>query len=81
MWSVVKKNQILVIVDKMQSLNLILSLYLPDINECQLNLDNCEQVCVNLVPGFQCDCNAGLTLLISDGVSCVRKYKTVTICL
>ena len=47
----------------------------PDINECQLNLDNCEQVCVNLVPGFQCDCNAGLTLLISDGVSCVRKYQ------
>ena len=64
-----------------QNPNLTLLFYLPDINECQLNLDNCEQVCVNLVPGFQCDCNAGLTLLISDGVSCVRKYYLVMICL
>ena len=48
----------------------------PDINECQLDLDNCEQLCVNRSPNetypeeYICECYEGFQLV--DG-SCQRK--------
>ena len=46
---------------------------LSDINECELDQDNCAQVCINTEPGFMCDCDAGFALLFSDNFTCVRK--------
>ena len=34
----------------------------PDINECNLNTDNCEQTCSNTLGGFNCGCNDGYQL-------------------
>ena len=37
-------------------------LFFTDINECSLNIDGCDQVCINTVGSFQCSCNRGYTL-------------------
>ena len=42
-----------------------------DENECENETSGCEQVCVDLVPGFECACNAGYTLDETDGKSCI----------
>lgn len=34
----------------------------PDVNECTLNTDNCEQTCSNTLGGFNCGCNDGYQL-------------------
>lgn len=36
--------------------NLILLL---DIDECTLELDSCEQICINLDGSYTCECNEG----------------------
>ena len=33
-----------------------------EINECTLNADDCQQVCVNTEGGFQCECFEGYML-------------------
>ncbi|XP_064612916.1 fibrillin-2-like isoform X2 [Liolophura sinensis] len=40
-----------------------------DINECSLNTDGCQQVCVNTVGSFRCSCRAGYGLL-ADRKNC-----------
>ena len=47
----------------------IVQLLIADIDQCLVNNGGCEQVCINLVPDFQCDCNVGYTLN-NDGYSC-----------
>ena len=41
----------------------------PDINECQLDIDNCDQhaTCTNTEGSYSCACNAGWT---GDGFTC-----------
>ena len=41
-------------------------------NECTLETDNCEQVCVNTDGGFRCECNSGF-VLNSDQATCSGK--------
>ena len=42
-----------------------------DENECEAGTSGCEQLCIDLVPGFECDCEAGYTLDKTDGTSCI----------
>ena len=30
-----------------------------DINECTLNIDDCDQVCVNDLGSYHCECDTG----------------------
>ena len=41
-----------------------------DYNECVNNNGDCNQTCINTIPGHQCDCIDGYTL-DSDNTSCV----------
>ncbi len=43
---------------------------LTDIDECQLQLDTCEEECVNQPGAYTCDCQEGL-MLASDLRSCI----------
>ena len=45
------------------------TLYLPDIDECTLNSDNCSSNagCANIDGSYECTCNNGYD---GDGVSC-----------
>ena len=43
--------------------------FLIDIDECDLNTDNCDQVCLNNVGSFSCDCGFGYEL-DGDGTTC-----------
>ena len=54
--------------------NTIWPSFFSDIDECDLQIDNCVQVCVNTAPNFDCSCNAGFTL-DDDGISCNGKFK------
>ena len=37
-----------------------------DIDECKMNLDNCESECVNLIGSFECTCFDGYKLINSN---------------
>ena len=41
----------------------------PDIDECALDTDGCEQDCINTPGSFQCDCFEGF-LLNEDNITC-----------
>jgi hypothetical protein len=41
----------------------------PDIDECALDTDGCEQECINTPGDFQCDCFEGF-LLNEDNITC-----------
>ena len=43
-----------------------------DINECDLNIDGCDQTCVNTVGSFLCNCTDGYELN-EDGILCDGK--------
>ena len=42
-----------------------------DINECQNNLDDCENSCYNTIGSFTCDCQPGYTLANANGSVCI----------
>ena len=44
-----------------------------EVNECE-NDNNCDQVCVDGVGKYTCDCDPGFNLLQSDLTSCIREY-------
>ena len=48
---------------------LLLLLWFPDIDECQHQSDECEQVCINTPGSYTCDCVHGY-MLNSDGRRC-----------
>lgn len=45
-----------------------------DIDECQSNNGNCDQICVNEVGTYHCDCRSGYQLEFS-GVKCQGNYN------
>ena len=49
------------------------SLYHPilDINECDLELDDCDQICTNVMGSFECGCSEGYTLASERSTTCV----------
>ena len=48
------------------------SLFFIDINECEMEIDNCHEnaTCNNTFGSFECTCNAGFE---GDGVNCTSK--------
>lgn len=44
--------------------------YLVDVDECELNVDECEQICIDTVGSYDCDCLSNYTLH-SDGLRCI----------
>lgn len=42
---------------------------LPEIDECATGTHGCEQICINTVGGYKCDCKLGYELH-SDGKKC-----------
>ena len=46
-----------------------MSISSPDINECELDIDNCDQqaTCTNTEGSYSCSCNTGWT---GDGFTC-----------
>lgn len=53
------------------------SVFLPlDIDQCLTNNGGCEQVCINLAPGFECACFQGY-VLDSNGTTCSGVWPLV----
>ena len=48
--------------------------YLSDIDECSLGMHDCDQICVNIVGGFNCTCEEGYEIL-SDGRNCSGRIQ------
>ena len=46
--------------------------FLPDVDECALDIDGCDQGCNNTVGSFNCTCMEGY-VLNEDGFSCDGK--------
>ena len=51
----------------------VLYLFTADINECdpEEDLDECEQICMNTVGSYTCDCNSGYILREPDRRNCL----------
>lgn len=45
--------------------------YTTDLDECEQNLHNCEQICINTLNGYKCDCMIGFEL-DRDERTCVK---------
>ena len=50
-----------------------------DINECELETDNCHMNadCTDTIGSFECTCNSGF---VGDGVNCTSMYMSLIIC-
>ena len=46
--------------------------HFSDVNECSINNGGCEQICVNEVGNYHCECHPGYKLA-NDPISCVGK--------
>ena len=46
---------------------------LLDIDECSLQLDECEQVCINLDGSHTCECNEGYAIVSNRYYACEGK--------
>lgn len=40
---------------------------MTDVNECEQNNGNCEQICINSQGSYRCACETGFDLLTEDG--------------
>ena len=48
--------------------------FVSDVDECvDDTANNCDQVCTNIVGGFECSCT-GNTVLSANGITCNSKY-------
>ena len=47
-------------------------LFIPDVDECELDIDNCHvnANCIDVIGSFDCTCNSGFE---GDGVTCISK--------
>ena len=48
-------------------------LYTVDINECSEGISSCNQICINSVGGYNCDCYFGFALS-SDNHTCQGQW-------
>lgn len=46
---------------------------ITDINECDLENDGCQQICINTNGSYNCSCNPGYTLN-TDGQFCTGEH-------
>ena len=60
------------------SLN-VCNFHFTDVDECQLETDNCAQVCTNTPGSYMCGCDPGYEL-DGDGFSCNGKMCLNYIC-
>ncbi len=51
-------------------------LYLPDVNECQMNNGGCDQICINTNGSTLCSCEAGYSLG-ADNLSCEGRVEPI----
>lgn len=51
---------------------LISSLFILDVDECQVHNGGCQQRCINTPGSYHCECKAGFRLH-ADSRSCIRK--------
>ena len=54
----------------------MLDLAISDINECQSNNGNCDQMCVNTIGSYMCNCSEGY-LLSEDLTTCDGNSDTI----
>ena len=55
-----------------------------DLNECEMETDECQQLCRNNNGSYSCDCNDGFYLDTNDNRSCLSKFivnYNITLCL
>ncbi|CAH1249111.1 BMP1 [Branchiostoma lanceolatum] len=52
--------------------------YTVDLDECVQNQSSCGQMCINMQPGFRCDCERGYALA-DNGRDCTPKEKQVSV--
>ena len=52
--------------------------FVSDIDECDLRIDDCVQICTNEVGGYTCSCEAGFTLDTTDNASCIGKFFSLS---
>ena len=55
----------------------IVTLLLPDINECETINGGCEQICTNAIGSFVCSCGTGY-LLDGNGFNCTGTLPHIT---
>ena len=48
---------------------------MSDIDECALEMDQCEQVCVNLNGSYSCECNEGYEVVSGRYYACEGKLS------
>ena len=52
------------------STNVLSPMISTDYNECLISNGGCDQICRNLIPGRECDCEPGF-VLNRDGTTCI----------
>lgn len=45
-------------------------MFVLDIDECQRGIADCQQICINTIGGFNCECEFGYTLDDVDRKTC-----------
>lgn len=58
--------------------NLIKLLCVPDMNECDMHKGGCDQVCVNTIGSFHCECEEGYSMM-GDGTTCRGKIQLILV--
>ena len=51
---------------------------ITDINECDLENDGCQQICINTNGSYNCSCNPGYTLN-TDGQFCTGEHYMINV--
>ncbi len=49
--------------------NRLIHVLSADIDECELQIDGCQQICINMDGAYECRCGAGFELQV-DNQSC-----------
>ena len=47
-----------------------------DIDECELGISRCQQLCTNTEGNYTCDCRPGFRLDMDDNYTCIGNYNS-----